>query len=172
MKIYLIGLPGSGKTTIGINLANELGLAFFDIDKIIEDEENSLIEDIFQTQGEEYFRFQEINTLKKLQVNKNCVISCGGGIVLNDQNKEYMNGIKIYLNTNINVIEERLKMAKTRPMLKKYTIQQIFDQRYQQYKEFSDVIVANNVDINTTVKVIKNFIKEEIKEHPSENFNN
>ena len=85
-QIYLVGPMGSGKSTIGRLLAKKLGLPYFDLDKLIEDQEKMSISDIFQKKNERYFRDLESITLVQYSQESNFVISTGGGCVLRDQN--------------------------------------------------------------------------------------
>ena len=103
MKIYLIGMPGSGKTTVAINLAKKLSMTYVDLDGWIEKVAHLFIEDIFEKYGEEKFRELETEMLRKLPED-NIVVSCGGGIVVKKHNKALMNGLKIYLDTDLDVI--------------------------------------------------------------------
>jgi len=81
MTIYIIGMMGSGKSTIGKRLAENIEYPFIDLDSYIKKEGNKTIENIFQNYGEEYFRELETKSLKAI-MNDGAVISCGGGIVL------------------------------------------------------------------------------------------
>ncbi|MDR2828348.1 MAG: shikimate kinase [Acholeplasmatales bacterium] len=161
MKIFLIGLPGSGKTTIGNALAKEIKFNYLDLDKILERNEGRLIEEIWATDGEPYFRVLEKANLKNQIPNQgNYVIACGGGIVLDIENKKYMDGLKIFLDTDINTLKTRLKSEEDkRPLMKTVSVEILHDVRYPLYKDFSDIIVTNNYDVNTTIKVIINYLK-------------
>ena len=93
MRIYLIGLPGVGKTTIAKVLSERLKWQYIDLDVAIEARENMQISEIFTLKGEPYFREKETNLLNELSEVPNLIISCGGGIVLNNTNLE--NGVKV-----------------------------------------------------------------------------
>ncbi|MBN2299860.1 MAG: shikimate kinase [Acholeplasmataceae bacterium] len=159
MKIFLIGMPGSGKTTIAKNLAKDLGYQYIDLDGLIEKEALMFIEEIFENYGEKKFRLLESDALRNLPETGDYVIACGGGVVTVKKNKELMNGIKFYLDTEIDVIKKRLESDYHRPLLKIKTLEQLFDERYFQYQDFADAVVSNNYDVEMTVKVIKNFMK-------------
>lgn len=160
MNIYIIGMPGSGKTTIARHLAQALDYTLVDLDGVIEKDALMFVEEIFEKHGEKKFRTLETQALKDIKGDK-LVISCGGGVVTVKDNKALMDGLKIYLDTDINVIKERLDQDYLRPLLKKTTLEQLFDERYLKYQDFADVIINNNYDINKTVKVIKNYLKNE-----------
>jgi shikimate kinase len=161
MKIFLIGMPGSGKTTIARNLAKELSYDYIDLDGMIEKDAKMFIEFIFAQHGEKKFR--ELETHALTQINQdNVVVACGGGIVTNKENKLLMNGIKFYLDTDIDVIRKRLETDYQRPLLKSQSLEQLFDDRYLKYQDFADAVVSNNYDVEMTVKVILNYLKKEV----------
>jgi shikimate kinase len=119
-KIYLVGLPGSGKSFTGKWLSQKMGWDFIDLDELIEKNEKQTIAQLFETLGEEGFRSIEQKYLKVTFSYKQCVISCGGGTPTWDQNMENMgrNGLTVYLNTELSEIERRLEAGKeTRPLL-------------------------------------------------------
>lgn len=156
-------MPGSGKTTIAKHLAKALNYTFHDLDAMIEKEALLFIEDIFEKYGEETFRRLETEALNRVPTG-DYVVACGGGIVTKKDNKRLMDGLKIYLDTDLEVIKERLSKDYQRPLLKKKTLEQLFDERYLKYQDFADVIVSNNVDIDTTVKVIMNYLTSEVNQ--------
>jgi shikimate kinase len=160
MKIYLLGMPGSGKTTIASKLAKELNYTYVDLDGWIEKDAKMFIEEIFERYGEQKFRELESNMLTQLP-NDNIVVACGGGIIINKKNKSLMDGLKFYLDTDLEVIKDRLKTDYQRPLLKTKTLEDLFDERYLKYQDFADVVVSNNYDIEQTVKVIMNYMKNE-----------
>jgi shikimate kinase len=161
MRIYVIGMPGSGKTTIANHLAKALSYTYIDLDGLVEKEALMFVEEIFEKYGEEKFRELETQALKSI-VDDKAVISCGGGIVTQKENKALMNGLKIYLDTDLEVIKERLEHDYQRPLLRKTTLEQLFDDRFLKYQDFADVIINNNYDIDETVKVIKNYLNKEV----------
>ena len=162
MRIYIIGMPGSGKTTIAKHLAKALDYTYIDLDAEIEKDALMYIEEIFEKYGEVKFRALETAALKALDVD-NAVISCGGGIVTQKENKAHMDGLKLYLDTDLDVIKERLSHDYQRPLLRKTTLEQLFDERFLKYQDFADAIINNNYDIEQTVKVILNYLKHEAK---------
>jgi len=163
MKIYLIGMPGSGKTTIARNLAKALGYTYIDLDGVIERDAHLFIEEIFEKYGEAKFRELETEALTKIPTDE-VVVACGGGVVIKKENKELMDGIKFYLDTDLDVIKERLETDYHRPLLKTKTLEQLFDERYFKYQDFADAVVSNNYDVEQTVKVILNYIKNEVNQ--------
>ena len=118
-KVYIVGLPASGKTTAGQWLANKMGWTFVDLDNVIEQKANSSVADIFDLKGEGHFRILESEALRETENLENAVISTGGGTASYEDNMEWMNGmgLTIYLNTNHEIITERLILENgERPM--------------------------------------------------------
>lgn len=159
MKIFLIGMPGSGKSTIGKLVAEKIGYTFVDLDAMIEKRALMFIDDIFEKHGEKTFRRLETEALKNLP-DANLVISCGGGIVTMKENKMWMDGYKVYLDTEIEFIKERLKDDYIRPLLKKKSLEQLHQERLLKYIDFADVIISNDREQEKTVQEIIKHLKE------------
>ncbi|MFN5217954.1 MAG: shikimate kinase [Sphingomonadales bacterium] len=119
-KIYLVGLPGSGKSHTGKWLSQKMGWDFVDLDELIEKNEKKSVGELFEMLGEEGFRNIEQKYLKVTFSFKQCVVSCGGGTPAWGQNMENMgrHGLTVYLNTELAEIERRLEESKVhRPLL-------------------------------------------------------
>lgn len=120
-RIYIIGLPGAGKTTAGRQLAKKLHLPFVDLDKYIEDAEGKTVPAIFEELGEQGFRSLESKYLQQYtNVNQRFVLSCGGGTPCFNNNMGFMNenGLTVYLNPPIYFTAQRLANSKrVRPLL-------------------------------------------------------
>jgi shikimate kinase len=113
---------GSGKTYWGKLWAAETGMSYFDLDDIIEMQEDMSVEDIFEKKGENYFREQESALLRTMDKNDDCIISCGGGTPCFDGNMQWMNenGTTVYLQANpVKLFENILLEIDKRPLLKK-----------------------------------------------------
>jgi shikimate kinase len=160
MRIFIIGMPGSGKTTIARHLATALNYTYIDLDGWIERDSLMFVDEIFEKHGEEKFRALETKMLKELPQD-NIVVATGGGIVIKKENKALMDGIKFFLDTDLDVIKKRLETDYQRPLLKTKSLETLFDERYLKYQDFADAVVNNNYDIDQTVKVILNYMKNE-----------
>ena len=159
MKIYLIGMPGCGKSTLGTKLAEKLKYEFIDMDNYIEKKACMFIDEIFEAYGEAYFRELETNTLKEFMDLDNVIISTGGGIIKNKRHKEIMNGLCIYLDVPLDVLEQRLNNSDTiRPLLQTKTVYELYDERKDLYDYFSDLKVSN-LDIDLAINKICEAIK-------------
>ena len=110
-KVFLIGLPASGKTTTGKWLAGKMGWDFMDLDQFIVQQTGSSIFEIFETQGEEAFRKIEADCLRQTKDLNRIVIACGGGTAAHLSNMDWMisQGMTVYLNPEIKVISQRLE---------------------------------------------------------------
>ena len=139
MKIFLIGFMGTGKTHWGRRLSEKLAIPFFDLDEEIVKQEGKSINEIFATNGEEYFRLLERNVLHIIsEYNDSFIMACGGGTPCFYNNIDYMNqqGISVWLNTSVDVLYDRLLKEKNkRPLIK-----ELNDQHLRGYilKKFSD----------------------------------
>lgn len=156
MKIYLIGMPGSGKSTLGKKLAERLGYDFIDMDIYIELQACMFVDEIFDAYGEAHFRALESNCLKDFLKLDNTVIATGGGIVKNKNNKAFFDGICVYLEADPFVLKERLKTSEiVRPLLQSISVEELYAQRRELYASFADITV-NNTDMDEAVsRIIK-----------------
>jgi len=118
-NIYLVGFMGTGKSTVGEITARKLKRQFVEIDRLIEQRENSRIVDIFAQKGEKYFRRLEKEALKSISLEYALVVSCGGGIVIDHDNILILktSGKIICLKATASVIYERTKKFSSRPLL-------------------------------------------------------
>lgn len=117
-SVYLIGMMGSGKTTIARRLAAALGYRYFDTDELIEQAAQQPISQIFAESGESIFRELETQTLQALSPMTRCTIATGGGIILKPENWGYLrNGVIVWLDVPVDVLHDRLKLDTRRPLL-------------------------------------------------------
>ncbi len=151
-NIILVGFMGSGKSTTGQILAETTGYKFIDLDAKIEKEEKMQIKDIFSSKGEKRFREMETEALKAAVEQEKVIISCGGGIILNEENRQVINksGTTIFLNGEIKTMMKRVGKGESRPVLKKIfsskapeeeygAFGQILTERMPYYKEVEDI---------------------------------
>ena len=117
--LWLLGLSGSGKSTVGPRLAQALGLPWVDTDAEIARDSGKSIPEIFQKEGEEAFREKESAVLAKVAAGPASVISCGGGMVLREANRQTMasTGLRIYLQADPATLARRLRSSQNRPLL-------------------------------------------------------
>ena len=158
-NLVFLGMMGSGKSSIGSMIAKKLKLDFVDIDKEIENELGMSIRKIFETKGENYFRkFEEKVTLKKLKLNTT-VISLGGGAFTNkDIRKEVIkNHLSFWLNWNYEILLNRIKNSKKRPLALNSTENELIDlikKRSNIYSKALYEIKCDNLSKNELVKKI------------------
>ncbi len=120
MKIYLIGMPGSGKSTLGKQLAEKLSLNFVDLDKAIEDLEQKDVKGIFREKGEDHFRLVESQLLHEWAgTEQSFVMATGGGAPCFHQGIDIINqtGLSIFLDVSIDILLKRLHANTDRPLL-------------------------------------------------------
>lgn len=117
--IALVGLPGSGKSTVGRQLARRLQLPFFDSDHVIEHQLGCSIREYFEREGEDLFRDVEASVIDELTLQGRCVVSTGGGAVLRPANRKNLHerGHVIYLNSSPDELFRRLRHDTNRPLL-------------------------------------------------------
>jgi shikimate kinase len=120
MKIFFVGMPGSGKTTLGEQVANALAISFVDLDKEIEKQEGKSVPEIFQQNGEDYFRQIESTALRDWAARQESfVMSTGGGAPCYFNGMEVINknGVSIFVDVPVDVLVERTKNKSHRPLL-------------------------------------------------------
>lgn len=165
MKIFLLGFMGSGKTHWGRQLSKKLSIPFYDLDEQIIDREGKSINDIFEHQGEEYFRMLEKETLNIItESHDSFIMACGGGTPCYFNNIEYMNqsGTTVWLDTPIPTLFTRLlKERKNRPLLKELSDEQIktfinkkFSDRKMYYEQADVVMAEEPVELDKLVEKI------------------
>lgn len=146
-NVFLVGFMGSGKSTIARCMAKNYGLDMIDMDQLIVEREGMCIPDIFAQKGEPYFRVAETNLLIELKEQQDKVVSCGGGVVLRDENVQAMrqSGQVVLLNAKPETILERVKDDDNRPLLRGNKnvqfIRDMMEKRQPKYEEAADFVV-------------------------------
>ena len=151
-NVCIMGLMGSGKSIIGKDLSKYSKLKFYDTDKEIELITKKNINEIFEKEGESYFRKIEEKICIELLTKKDCIISLGGGSITNKKIRKAIeqNSYSIYLKVKIDNLENRLKSSKKRPLLNKNfnnkeTLENLYNERRKFYEK-ADFIVNNDSD--------------------------
>ena len=158
-NIVLIGMPASGKSTIGVILAKTYGIGFVDADLIIQQREKALLQDIINSRGLEAFLDCEMNAILSLEC-ENCVISTGGSVVFRDSSMRKLKsgGIIVFLDVGLETIKSRLSNIKTRGVAasESQTIDDIYYERLPLYKKYADITV--NLDSCTPEDAVSKII--------------
>lgn len=146
-NIYLVGLMGAGKTTVGRQLAKRLGRPFLDSDQEIEARTGVRIPTIFEIEGEDGFRRREAQTIAELTAESNIVLATGGGVVLNPENRRRLRetGWVVYLNVPPVLLYERTRHDRSRPLLRVpdplAKLEELHAQRDPLYREIAHLVV-------------------------------
>lgn len=168
MRIFLVGLPGSGKSHWGKIWAAESGLDFIDLDQDIEAVSGQSIKEIFASKGEKGFREWEQKTLSDIVLHRNeFIMACGGGTPCFANNMEVMNqnGLTIFIHRDINAVQSNIEGdEKTRPLLEDFSkdelgmrLKQLLDQRMNQYAKAQITIT----DAELHPETLKNKVSEQ-----------
>lgn len=146
-NIFLVGMPGAGKTTVGRQLARRLQRNFIDADHEIEARTGVRIPLIFDIEGELGFRDREAKVIAEFATRKDLVVATGGGAVLRPENRAAMRqgGTVIYLNATPELLYERTKLDPNRPLLQvedpRRKLDELFAQRDPLYRDVADIVV-------------------------------
>lgn len=149
-NIMLIGFMGTGKSTVSKYLSQVLEMEEMDTDAMVVEKEGCAIADIFEKEGEEYFRNCESSTLVDLCSHERKMVSCGGGIVLRDENVSMMkkSGRVVLLTAEPSTILERVRHSSERPLLNgqmtEEHIKTLMSKREDKYRAAADIVVATD----------------------------
>ena len=162
-NIVLVGIMGSGKTTVGRRLALELNQDFFDTDHEIIDKTGVTIDHIFDIEGEKGFRERESKRLENLCKMSNIILATGGGIVILQKNRKILKnaGLVVYLFSSVDQVFRRTCKSKTRPLLenssdRKKTIAELLEARDVYYREVASFVVdTTGKKLHEVINIIK-----------------
>jgi shikimate kinase len=158
VDIYLIGMMGSGKSTIGKILAQKLNYRFFDTDVLIERVAGQAIAEIFATKGEAYFRDLETQILKEVSTYRSSAIATGGGIIQKPINWSYLRqGLIVWLDVELEILKKRLSEDTDRPLAAK--LEFLLEKRRSLYSHADLQIQCLE---HQTPEQVANFIIEQI----------
>ena len=164
-QIFLIGMMGSGKSTVGAMLAEQLDWTFIDIDTELEKDSGLSVSEMFKD-GENTFRTYETEKLEEIASKDHIVCATGGGIVLNEHNYKILDqSFCVYLDTSLDTLCNRVAHDNSRPLLsggnKKEIMKEIFDTREERYKSLSKLnIRTDDKSIKDNCKTIMESINE------------
>ena len=162
-NIVLVGMPASGKTTIGTLLAEKLdGYSLYDTDSIIEKTQGMTINEIFEKFSEDYFRKLEYDTIKMVCTGKNRIISIAGGSFENPDNRATLLkfGKVFYLKSDLDILYYRISQDSTRPLLQRENPRQILEnmlkKREENYKRAHFTVDTSSLSEDEIVRFIIN----------------
>lgn len=143
-NITLIGMPASGKSTVGVLLAKRLGYSFVDVDIVIQEKEGKLLKEIIAESGDDGFLEVENRTNKELQVSHS-VIAPGGSVIYGKEAMEHLKKISIvvYLKLSLNDVMERLGNLVDRGVVLKdgMTLEELYEERVPYYESYADITI-------------------------------
>jgi shikimate kinase len=160
--VYLVGMPGSGKSTVGRELAGRLGVPFVDLDERIERGAGRSVAEIFRREGEASFRALEAATLVEASSVDPAVIACGGGVVLEPANRITLRntGVVVFLQAPLDVLRARISPAAERPLIQQAgDLERLLSEREPLYREFA----AHVVDGSGSPGEVADAIVEELR---------
>ncbi|MEP1198160.1 shikimate kinase [Tateyamaria sp.] len=146
--IVMVGMMGAGKTAVGRALAQRIGVPFLDSDAEIEAAARRTVPEIFERDGEPFFRSKETQVISRLLDTKRCVLSTGGGAFLAQENRENISesGVSVWLNADLDLLWQRVRHKDTRPLLRtadpRATLAEIYATRVPLYA-MADVTVPS-----------------------------
>lgn len=149
-NIFLVGPMGVGKTTIGSHLARKLKYEFVDSDTEIEKRTGASISLIFDIEGEEGFRKREAQMIEELTQRQHIVLSTGGGSVLDEVSRQHLRsrGYVVYLKASVDILHERLKKSRNRPLMetddKQKVIEDLLQEREPLYQAVADITIITD----------------------------
>jgi shikimate kinase len=145
--VYLVGMPGAGKSVVGKELAGRLGVPFIDLDAEIERSTGIAVPDIFAQEGEAAFRAREAAALVDASTHDPAVVACGGGVVLEPANRITLRntGVAVFLDVPLERLRERVPPAADRPLIRESgDLERLLEAREPLYREFAGHVVSGD----------------------------
>lgn len=144
MIVYLVGMPGAGKSVVGRELAGRLGVPFIDLDAEIERAAGASVPEIFARDGEPAFRAREVEALVEASMHDPAVVACGGGVVLEPANRITLRntGVAVFLDVPLDRLRDRVHPAVDRPLVREAgDLERLLEAREPLYREFAAHVV-------------------------------
>ena len=169
-NIFLVGMMGAGKTTLGKALAQRLAREFLDTDRVLVERTGVAVATIFDIEGEPGFRRRETLALAELAERSECVVATGGGIVLAPENRQAMRaaGTVIYLRARLENLWERTRLDSTRPLLStsdpRGTLARLLEEREPLYREVAHLVVETG---SQSAATLVNRVAAALRSHES-----
>ncbi len=161
MKIFLVGFMGSGKTTVGRELAARVDTPFFDLDELIESAEKMTIREMFAQKGEPYFRKRERDLLRSTRHLESAIVATGGGTFTFDENIQFIQseGLSIYLSAPYALLRARIGSKEDRPLFRDdVSTHELYANRIRYYR-MADIAVDIRED-ETPVEIVERLVLE------------
>lgn len=164
-NIVLIGMPGSGKSTVGIILAKYLAMDFVDTDILIQNRENCTLQDIVNSRGHMALRQIEEDVLLDVHLKKH-IIATGGSAAYSEPAMKHLqkDGLIIFLHADLPTLRSRIKNYDNRGLAKRsdQTFEELFEERYILYSKYSDIVIRSS---GTTQEEVCETITRQITQH-------
>ena len=163
-NVVLIGMPGSGKSTVGVVLAKVLGYRFIDSDLVIQEAEGKLLSELIEENGTDGFIEIENRVNSQIQTHRS-VIATGGSVIYGKEAMEHLKsiGTVVYLKQNLRVLQRRLRNLKGRGVVLKegQTLADLYKERTVLYEKYADITVDQyKQTIQQTLKAVQEALKE------------
>lgn len=171
-NVFLVGLMGAGKTSVGRLMAKRFNKTFYDCDQEIERRTGVKISVIFDIEGEEGFRAREATVLRELVALHDIVLATGGGAVLREENRRVLmqHGTVVYLRASLEDLWQRTRHDRNRPLLQtgdpRAKLEQLFMQRDPLYHEVATLVVDTG---NQSLRNLAHILEQRLREHHSAN---
>ncbi len=167
--VVLVGMMGAGKTAVGTALARQLGVEFRDSDEEIVRAANRSIAEIFERDGEAFFRARETEVIGRLLRGTPCILSTGGGAFLSEANRTLIHdvGVSVWLRAGLDLLWQRVRHKTTRPLLRtpnpRETLRELYEKRQPFYAK-ADIVVESEAD--RSIEDMAARVREALKARP------